>query len=135
MPATAAHQPDAESEHCLAPVVDLSSRRGGGKAAPVEMAPDATESELQAQASRHWKNVFAAAGVDLRRPEAVQAVVLAARELERLVNGMLMIREGGEGLPANPAAGVDFTSAVEITGLLRDLARTVQSAHPAAESE
>jgi hypothetical protein len=86
------------------------------------------EAELQEQASRHWAAKFVAAGIDLGSPGTAAVVQLVTKEMERLVGGMLVIREGHENLPANPAAGVDYTSAVEVTGLLQDLARAVDKA-------
>jgi len=64
--------------------------------------------------------------MNLSDRDTAATAVLLARELERLVGGLLVIREGREDLPANPDAGVDFTSAVEVTGVLRDLARAAQ---------
>lgn len=121
-PATAA-QTEPDEEPSLASVVDLSSRRGV-KAPTVEgAAQDASDEALEQQAMHHWAAVFAAAHVDLRSTETGEVVRLVTKELERLVGGLLVIREGRDDLPANPDAGVDFTSAVEVTGILRDLAR------------
>lgn len=124
MPATAANQPDS-GESCLASVVSLASRRSM-KATASDVVPDAADAELQEQARQHWVRVFTAAGIDLGSPESAAVVKLLTRELERLVGGMLVIREGREDLPANPEAGIDFTSAVEMTGVLRDLASAAE---------
>ncbi|MBP5926759.1 hypothetical protein F3K32_42905 [Streptomyces sp. LBUM 1483] len=86
-------------------------------------AQDASDEALEQQAMHHWAAVFAAAHVDLHSTETGEVVRLVTKELERLVGGLLVIREGRDDLPANPDAGVDFTSAVEVTGILRDLAR------------
>lgn len=126
MPATAAHQPDSDGEPCLAPVVDLSSRRGV-KVTTTTPDNDVMDTELQERAAAHWVKVFTAAGVDMAAPATLPVVRLLTKELERLVGGLLVIREGREDLPADPNAGVDFTSAVELTGVLRDLARAAEA--------
>jgi len=121
-----AHQAPDEEPTSLAPVVDLTSRRGG-KAVSVEDAMrNVTDADLQERAAEHWRRVFEDAGMNLSDRDTAATAVLLARELERLVGGLLVIREGREDLPANPDAGVDFTSAVEVTGVLRDLARAAQ---------
>jgi hypothetical protein len=131
MPATAAHQPD-EGGSDLAPVVPLAARRSLKKAVagPAMTGGDVgVDTELREQASRHWAQVFAAAGVDLGARNTAAVISLVTKELERLVGGLLVIREGrGESLPANPAAGVDLTSAMEIAGVLRDLAHAADVA-------
>nr|AHE14914.1 hypothetical protein asmbl_32 [uncultured bacterium] len=43
------------------------------------------------------------------------------------MGGLLVIREGRESLPANPDAGVDLTSAMEVTSVLRDLADAAET--------
>jgi hypothetical protein len=126
MPATAANQPDS-GESRLASVVSLASRRSMKATTTASNGvPDAADAELQEQARQHWVRVFTAAGIDLGSPESAAVVKLLTRELERLVGGMLVIREGREDLPANPEAGIDFTSAVEMTGVLRDLASAAE---------
>ncbi|MEE1838138.1 hypothetical protein [Streptomyces sp. SP17KL33] len=122
MPATAAHEgPDEEPS--LASVVELASRRSE-KALTIEDAiQNASDEDVAEQARQHWVKVFRTARIDLSSRETSAVVTLVTKELERLVTGLLVIREGREGLPANPQAGVDFTSAVELTGVLRDLAR------------
>jgi hypothetical protein len=130
MPATAAHQSD-EGDPCLASVVPLAGRRSLKKATagPAVSGDAGVDTELREQASRHWGQVFAAAGVELGARNTAAVISLAVAELERLVGGLLVIREGrGESLPANPDAGVDLTSAVEITGVLRDLAHAAEAA-------
>lgn len=130
MPATAAHQPD-ECDPGLASVVQLAGRRSLKKATagPAVSGDPEVDVELQEQANKHWAQVFAAANIDLGARNTAAVVGLVTREFERLVGGLLVIREGrGDSLPANPSAGVDLTSAVEITGLLRDLARAAQAA-------
>ena len=124
MPATAAQHP-SDGEPSLAPVVDLSSRRGTRAPAIEDAMRDTTDAEPQEKAAEHWRKVFKGAGIDLDAPLTAAVVGLLTRELERLVGGLLVIREGRDDLPANPAAGVDFTSAVEVTSILRDLARTI----------
>lgn len=92
---------------------------------------DAPDEELQEQASRHWAAVFGAAGLELTSPETAAVVQLVTKELERLVGGLLVIREGrGDSLPANPDAGVDLTSAVEIASVLRDLRHSAAQSSP-----
>jgi hypothetical protein len=130
MPATAAHQSD-EVDPCLASVVSLVGRRSLKKATagPAVSGDTDVDTELREQASRHWGQVFDAAGIDLGARNTAAVISLAVKELERLVGGLLVIREGrGESLPANPDAGVDLTSAVEITGVLRDLAHAAEAA-------
>jgi hypothetical protein len=129
MPATA-HQPDSEGETSLAPVVSLAGRRGAKASMTDSVVPtDAPDVELQEQASRHWASVFGAAGLELSSPKTGAVVTLVTKELERLVGGLLVIREGrGDSLPANPDAGVDLTSAVEISSVLRDLAHAAATA-------
>lgn len=129
MPATA-HQSDSEGEPRLASVVSLAGRRAA-KAQTSEQTPptEAPDTELQEQADRHWAAIFDAAGLDLGAAETAAVVDLVARELERLVGGLLVIREGrGDALPANPDAGVDLTSAVEVRSVLRDLAQAAATA-------
>lgn len=126
MPATAAQNPESD-EPRLAPVVPLASRRVAKDTGGDPGILDATEAELAEHARRHWARVFAAAGVDMSSPESAAVVRVVTAELERLVGGLLALREGREGLPADPEAGVDLTSAVEITGVLRDLARMAQA--------
>ncbi|RPE39822.1 hypothetical protein EDD90_2840 [Streptomyces sp. Ag109_O5-1] len=124
MPATAAQPGDAETPH-MASVVDLSSRR---RAEVLAAADDTGNAELQEQANRYWRGVFEKAGVDLGSQETGAVVSLITRELERLVGGLVSVREGREDLPADPDSGVDFNSAVEVTSLLRDLARAAEAA-------
>lgn len=128
MPATAAHQSAPDEEPCLASVVSLASRRREmADAVPPDPA-DSEEELLAAQAVQHWATVFEKVGLRLDGPEAAQVVPLITTELERLVGGLLVLREGrGEQLPPDPNAGVDITSAVEVTGILRDLARAVDA--------
>ncbi|MFI5814898.1 hypothetical protein ACIA7S_28565 [Streptomyces sp. NPDC051643] len=127
MPATAAHQPDSDGEPCLASVVSLASRRGA-KVSTEPPALNATDRELAEQAHQHWASVFGKAGLELGSAEARTYIPLITRELERLVSGLLVLREGRDSLPADPNAGVDFTSAVEITSVLRDLAHATEMA-------
>jgi hypothetical protein len=129
MPATAP-QPDTDGGHRLAPVVSLAGRRSlkAAVTAP-DVSADDPDTELQEQALAHWVRVFDAAGINLGSPETVAVVSLVTKELERLVSGLLVIREGrGDALPANPDAGVDFTSAVEVSSVLRDLAHAAEAA-------
>lgn len=130
MPATA-QQPDSEGEGdpCLAPVVSLAGRRAKASMTDSVFPVDVPDAELQEQASRHWAAAFGAAGLDLGSPKAAAVVALVTKELERLVGGLLVIREGrGDSLPANPDAGVDLTSAVEVSSVLRDLAHAAATA-------
>lgn len=127
MPATTAAQSPPDREPRLAPVVDLTSRRSSKPVTSDSTAPGSTD--LEEQARRHWERVFSAAGVDLGGDDTVSVVRLVTKELERLVGGLLAIREGrGEDLPPNPTAGVDLTSAVEITGVLHDLVHAAETA-------
>lgn len=125
MPATAAHNPESD-EPRLASVVPIGSRRAAKDTDDPAAVLDASEEQLVEAARRHWAGVFQASGVDMASPESAAVVRVITRELERLVGGLLTVREGREGLPANPEAGVDLTSAVEITGILRDLAQMAQ---------
>ncbi|MFF1284356.1 hypothetical protein ACFVY4_26890 [Streptomyces sp. NPDC058299] len=130
MPATAANQPD-EADSPLASVVSLASRRGARETtSPVPpLDVQDTGADLQEQARRHWETVFTAARIDLGSPQTAAVIGVVAKELERIVSGLLVIREGrGDALPANPDAGVDLTGAVEVTGVLRDLANVVETA-------
>jgi hypothetical protein len=128
MPATA-HQPESDDERCLAPVVSLAGRRAKASMTDSVFPTDVPDTELQEQASRHWAAVFAAAGLDLSSPKTAAVVSLVTKELERLVGGLLVIREGrGDSLPANPDAGVDLTSAVEVSSVLRDLTHAAATA-------
>jgi hypothetical protein len=129
MPATA-HQPEAEDEPTqLAPVVSIAGRRGAqpnmAGLAALETAP---EDQIAQEAFRHWSAVFAGAGINLGDAATVATVSLVAREFERLVSGLLVLREGQGHLPPNPDAGVDFTSAVQMTGMFRDLLKATEAA-------
>lgn len=124
MPATAAHQPAPDEEPCLASVVSLASRRGPDSAVPPDPVDDG-DAMLMEQATQHWRGVFTKAGLTFDSPETAKVVPVIAAELERLVGGLLVLREGRGDLPADPNAGVDLTSAVEVTGILRDLSRAM----------
>lgn len=126
MPATAANEPGSGASY-LAPVVSLTSRRGVKAAEPADLPVDQADAEIQQQARRYWEPLFKAAGIDMGSPESVAVIQLVTRQLERLVTGLNVIREGNESLAPNPDAGVDFTSAVELTGVLRDLAHAAQA--------
>ncbi|MHB9861897.1 hypothetical protein [Streptomyces sp. YIM S03343] len=133
MPATAP-QPEPGGEHTLAPVVSLSGRRGvkapDGSSAHATVVGDVVDNDLVLQAYRHWVGVFDTAGIALGGAETRAVIRLVTKELERLVSGLVVLREGhGDRLPPNPDAGVDLTSAVEITGILRDLASASEAAH------
>jgi hypothetical protein len=129
MPATAARQPD-EGDPRLASVVPLAERRSLKKAVTgPAVSTDLTNAELQEKALQHWTRVFHAAGVNLGAPESAAVIAVVVKELERLVGGLQILREGREGtLPPNPNAGLDLTSAVEMTGLLRDLGDAAETA-------
>ncbi|MFG3287344.1 hypothetical protein ACGF3G_00780 [Streptomyces sp. NPDC048179] len=125
MPASA-HQPDSQDEHMqLAPVVSLADHRD---TKPVDSLAGASDEQLATEAARHWAGVFEAAGIELGDKATAATVAVVTKEFERLVSGLLVLREGQGHLPPNPEAGVDFTSAVQMTGMFRDLA------HAAAEA-
>ncbi|GAA2732090.1 hypothetical protein [Streptomyces nogalater] len=128
MPATA-HQPESDGDS-LAPVVSLAGRRGAqpGTADPAALPGATVEGQLAAEAVRHWTGVFRNAGLDLGDEATVATVSVVAKELERLTSGLLVLREGQGHLPPDPDAGVDFTSAVQMTGLFRDLVHAAEEA-------
>jgi hypothetical protein len=111
-------------------VVDLASRR---KRCPAN-APTAAPSDSPAEdgleyAASHWDGVFGAAGLDFTTPvPPADMVPVITAELERLLGGLVTIREGGGpmDLPPNPEAGMDVLSAMECAGLLRDLCAVAQ---------
>ncbi|MFE5037114.1 hypothetical protein [Streptomyces sp. NPDC056683] len=122
MPATA-HQPDPADEHTqLAPVVSLVGRRDAKPGVTAASIEGASDDQLAAEAFQHWARVFRDAGIDLGDTATAAAVAVVTKEFERLVSGLLVLREGQGHHPPNPDAGVDFTSAVQMTGMFRDLA-------------
>lgn len=130
MPATA-HQPDSETETMLAPVVSLDGRRGAKKnaTAPAPALPAFSPDEAEEKIRQYWARVFAVAHIDMSAPETRAVVAVVTKELERLVGGLLVLREGrAPDLPSNPNAGVDPTSATEVGTILRDLTRSVEAA-------
>jgi hypothetical protein len=128
VPATAANQPVPDDEPGLASVVSLDARRGVKPTPSATPTPDFTDAELQEHAARHWGSVFKEAGIEVGDPKTAAVVAVVTQALDRLVGGLLVIREGREDLPANPEAGFDLTSAVEMSGVLRDLKAFVESA-------
>lgn len=110
-----------EDAPASATVIDLAERRG--RARREEPPGQSAEEDLE-HAVAHWESVFAAAGLDFATPQPASVVVpLVAAELERLVGGLMFVREGGgpRNLPANPDAGIDSLSAMECAALLREL--------------
>lgn len=123
MRATAAHPSDPGGER-LAPVVDITSRQA---VTPDKGAPD----DGREHAARYWADVFKRAGIDLNSPQLpVEVIRVVSVELERLVGGLLKLREGlpEYDVPPNPGRGVDVTSSVEVGAILRDLRQAVDDA-------
>lgn len=108
--------------------LDLWRRRAAAES-PAGLTPMPADEHLRAAAD-HWERVLAAAGLDFTTPHPPGAVLkLVTAELERLVGGLLFVREGGgpKNLTANPEAGMDPVSAMECVALLRELGAVAQS--------
>jgi hypothetical protein len=112
-------------------VVDLTARRRRCTASAAASAPSAdpcAEDGLN-YAAAHWEATLGAAGLDFTTPVApAEMVPVIAAELERLLGGLVTIREGGGPMELQPnaEAGMDALSAMECAGLLRDLCAVAQ---------
>lgn len=122
LPATAQQSETPEVESDLAPVVSLSSRRASVTTVEPPAPPVFGDDEAQRRASEFWGAVMKREGIDLGEARTALVVKVVAKEMERLVGSLVMVREGyGDRLPADPNAGLDRTGALEVTGLLREL--------------
>jgi hypothetical protein len=103
-------------------VVDITSRL---RAAQAARAASSTNADEQAEfAATHWENVLRSGGLLMEEPVPPGAVLeVVAAELERLFTGGLFRRVGGgpRDLPPNPDAGMDLTSVLEATSVLREM--------------
>lgn len=101
----------------IAPVVRLNTRR---RVLPSTSA-DATGNE---QATQFWQSVFAEQGLSLDDCAPVEDVLkIVAGRMEAMITGLLYLREGGgpRDLAPDPEAGIDYTGATEVVGLLREM--------------
>lgn len=125
MRATAAHPSDPGGER-LAPVVDITSRQAVAPAGSSDGNQDGRE-----HAARYWAAAFERAGIDLNAPQPpVDVIRVVSAEFDRLLGGLLKLREGLPefDIPASPGRGIDVTSSVEVSALMRDLVRAVEDA-------
>jgi hypothetical protein len=100
----------------MASVVSLHTRRR--LLPPSEVVGDARAAEF-------WKGVFAEHGLSLDGSAPVEDVLkIVAERMEAMVTGLLYLREGGgpRELEADQQAGIDYTGATEVVGLLREMA-------------
>ncbi|MEU1036960.1 hypothetical protein ABZ402_52065 [Streptomyces mirabilis] len=89
-------------------------------------------------AAAYWESVFAVAGLDLITPQPPAMVTrVIASELERLVGGLVFLREGGRprDLSPNPQVGMDAVSAAECAGLLQELRAAVERVTARSQEE
>ncbi|WP_146214531.1 hypothetical protein [Streptomyces sp. ICBB 8177] len=93
------------------------------------MADEVPDADHLAQAREFWARAFSGAGLDIDAPHTTAVVQLVSKQLERLVMGMLEVREGNERMEPNPEEGMDYQSALEMTSLLRELRQVAQVGH------
>jgi hypothetical protein len=117
MPASEAGTP-ADFPDSIAPVVSLQAFRRLMTRPPAD-APPGDE-----RAAQFWKSVFAEYNLSLTGAAPVEDVLrIVAERMEAMVTGLLYLREGGgpRNLAPDDAAGVDYTGATEVVGLLREM--------------
>jgi hypothetical protein len=123
----------------FAPVIDLATRRKRDPdAEPAEVPKRPSAEEAVEFAASYWDGVFAAAGLDFVTPVPASVVVpLITAELERLVGGLMTVRDGGgpRNLPPNPGAGMDAVSAMECAALLRELCAVAERGRARSQEE
>ncbi|MEU1710102.1 hypothetical protein ABZ478_32850 [Streptomyces sp. NPDC005706] len=98
----------------------------------------ASAEETLEQTSAHWRGTLASAGLDFDTPRPASAVLPAiVAELERLVCGLTVVREGGSprNLPPKPSAGMDAVSAMECAAMLRELCAVAERGRARSQGE
>ncbi|WP_128378494.1 hypothetical protein [Streptomyces cavernae] len=88
------------------------------------MLPPRPDTTGDSQAAEFWKSVFAEYGLSLDDSAPIEDVLkIVAQRMEAMVTGLLYLREGGgpRGLAPDPEAGIDYTGATEVVGLLREM--------------
>jgi hypothetical protein len=116
MPASEAGNPADLPEH-IAPVVPIQTRRRLMARPPADAPGDE-------QAAQFWQSVFDEYNLSLTGTAPVEDVLkIVAERMEAMVTGLLYLREGGgpRDLKPDEGAGVDFTGATEVVGLLREM--------------
>lgn len=116
MPASEAGSP-ADYPDSVAPVVSLNSRRRLMARPPANAPGDEKAAEF-------WQSVFAEYNLRLDGAAPVEDVLrIVAERMEAMVTGLLYLREGGgpRNLDPDETAGVDYTGAKEVVGLLREM--------------
>jgi hypothetical protein len=76
------------------------------------------------RAAEFWQSVFAESHLRLDASAPVEDVLkIVAERMEAMVTGLLYLREGGgpRQLAPDPQAGIDYTGATEVIGLLREM--------------
>jgi hypothetical protein len=77
------------------------------------------------KAAEFWQSVFDEYGLSLDGSAPVEDVLgIVAKRMEAMVTGLLYLREGGgpRDLDPDDEAGIDYTGATEMVGLLREMA-------------
>lgn len=100
----------------VAPVVSLQTRQ--------RMTAPPPDTVGDGQAAEFWRTAFAEHGLSLDDSAPIEDVLkIAAQRLEAMVTGLLYLREGGgpRELPPNEETGIDYTGAIEMVGLLREM--------------
>jgi hypothetical protein len=79
--------------------------------------------QQQAAVAQAWEDMLQEQQVSLRDPAARAAVEGVAAMLERLVGGMIALRQGdpARGIIADPTRGLDDAGVREIRGIVEDM--------------